>query len=270
MSEPVITSTREDAVAIITLNRPARLNALTSQMHAELRAALAEHAADEQVRVVMLTGAGRAFCAGQDLTAELPLGPDGRADLEETLLREYNPLVLTLADYPKLTIAALNGPAAGAAANIALACDIAIAAQAANLQQAFAKIALLPDAGGTWILPRLVGPRRALALMLTAEPVSAGEALRMGLVAKVFPDESFPADARAFAHTLPPGAPLAHSKEHGPVERPGQTTRRAQLHLQARLRRNWAASDDFRSVHRSAISAKARPSTGCEAGPANR
>jgi len=245
MSEPVITSTREDAVAIITLNRPARLNALTSQMHAELRAALAEHAADEQVRVVMLTGAGRAFCAGQDLTAELPLGPDGRADLEETLLREYNPLVLTLADYPKLTIAALNGPAAGAAANIALACDIAIAAQAANLQQAFAKIALLPDAGGTWILPRLVGPRRALALMLTAEPVSAGEALRMGLVAKVFPDESFPADARAFAHTLAAGAPLAQQAMKQAVRESLDNDLASQLNLEARLQAKLGRSDDF-------------------------
>lgn len=245
MSEPVITSTREDAVAIITLNRPARLNALTSQMHLELRAALAEHAADERVRVVMLTGAGRAFCAGQDLTAEMPLGPDGRADLEETLLREYNPLVLTLADYPKLTIAALNGPAAGAAANIALACDIAIAAQSANLQQAFAKIALVPDAGGTWILPRLVGPKRALALMLTAEPVSAGEALRMGLVAKVFPDESFAADARAFAQTLAAGAPLAQQAMKQAVRESLDNDLASQLNLEARLQAKLGRSDDF-------------------------
>lgn len=245
MSEPVITSTCEDAVAIITLNRPARLNALTSQMHAELRAALAEHAADERVRVVMLTGAGRAFCAGQDLTAELPLGPDGRADLEETLLREYNPLILTLADYPKLTIAALNGPAAGAAANIALACDIAIAAQAANLQQAFARIALLPDAGGTWILPRLVGPKRALALMLTAEPVSAGEALRMGLVAKVFPDESFAADARAFAQSLAAGAPLAQQAMKQAVRESLDNDLASQLNLEARLQAKLGRSDDF-------------------------
>lgn len=245
MSEPVITSTRADSVAIITLNRPDRLNALTSQMHEELRAALAEHAADESVRVVMLTGAGRAFCAGQDLTVELPVGPDGRADLEETLLREYNPLVLMLADYPKLTIAALNGPTAGAAVNIALACDVVVAAQSAFLQQAFAKIALLPDAGGTWILPRLVGPKRALALMLTAEAVSAGDALGMGLVAKVFPDESFAADAGAFAKTLAAGPPLAQQAMKQAIRESLDNDLATQLNLEARLQAKLGRSDDF-------------------------
>ena len=245
MSEPVITSTRADAVAIITLNRPDRLNALTSQMHEELRAALTEHAADESVRVVMLTGAGRAFCAGQDLTVELPLGPDGRADLEETLLREYNPLVLMLADYPKLTIAALNGPTAGAAVNIALACDVVVAAQSAFLQQAFAKIALLPDAGGTWILPRLVGPKRALALMLTAEAVSAGDAQAMGLVTKVFPDESFAADACAFAKTLAAGPPLAQQAMKQAIRESLDNDLATQLNLEARLQAKLGRSDDF-------------------------
>lgn len=245
MSEPVITSTRADSVAIVTLNRPDRLNALTSQMHAELRAALAEHAADESVRVVMLTGAGRAFCAGQDLTVELPVGPDGRADLEETLLREYNPLVLMLADYPKLTIAALNGPTAGAAVNIALACDVVVAAQSAFLQQAFAKIALLPDAGGTWILPRLVGPKRALALMLTAEAVSAGDALGMGLVTKVFPDESFAADAGAFANTLAAGPPLAQQAMKQAIRESLDNDLATQLNLEARLQAKLGRSDDF-------------------------
>lgn len=245
MSEPVITSTRADSVAIITLNRPDRLNALTSQMHEELRAALAEHAADESVRVVMLTGAGRAFCAGQDLTVELPVGPDGRADLEETLLREYNPLVLMLADYPKLTIAALNGPTAGAAVNIALACDVVVAAQSAFLQQAFAKIALLPDAGGTWILPRLVGPKRALALMLTAEAVSAGDAQAMGLVAKVYPDEDFAVQARAFAKTLAAGPPLAQQAMKQAIRESLDNDLATQLNLEARLQAKLGRSDDF-------------------------
>ncbi|MGY6647048.1 MAG: enoyl-CoA hydratase-related protein [Salinarimonas sp.] len=245
MTEPVITNTREGALAIITLNRPERLNALTSQMHLELRAALAEHAADDTVRIVMLTGAGRAFCAGQDLNADMPRGPDGRADLEETLLREYNPLVLTLADYPKLTIAALNGPAAGAAANIALACDIAIASDTALLQQAFAKIALLPDAGGTWILPRLVGPKRALALMLTAEAVPAEEALRMGLVARVFANASFAEEARAFALSLAAGAPLAQQAMKQAVRESLDNDLATQLTLEARLQAKCGRSDDF-------------------------
>ncbi len=245
MTEPVIMNTREGALAIITLNRPERLNALTSQMHVELREALAEYAADDTVRVVMLTGAGRAFCAGQDLNADMPRGPDGRADLEETLVREYNPLVLTLADYPKLTIAALNGPAAGAAANIALACDIAVASDTASLQQAFAKIALLPDAGGTWILPRLVGPKRALAMMLTAEPVPAEEALRMGLVARVFANARFAEEARAFAVSLAAGAPLAQQAMKQALRESLDNDLATQLTLEARLQAKCGRSDDF-------------------------
>ncbi|MCC5978779.1 MAG: enoyl-CoA hydratase/isomerase family protein [Salinarimonas sp.] len=245
MTQPVITSMRDGALAIITLNRPERLNALTSQMHVELRAALAEHAADDAVRVVMLTGAGRAFCAGQDLNVDLPRGPDGRADLEETLLREYNPLVLTLADYPKLTIAALNGPAVGAAANIALACDIAIASDTAMLQQAFSKIALVPDAGGTWILPRLVGPKRALALMLTAEAVSAEEALRMGLIARIFGNARFADEARAFALSLAAGPPLAQQAMKQAVRESLDNDLATQLTLEARLQAKCGRSDDF-------------------------
>ena len=117
---------------------------------------------------LQLTGAGRAFSSGQDLSEDLPRSPDGRPNLGEALDRDYNPLIRRLFNFPKVTIAALNGPAVGASANIALACDVVIAARSAYLQQAFAQIALIPDAGGTWILPRLVGAKRALALMLTA------------------------------------------------------------------------------------------------------
>ncbi len=138
-------------------------------------------AVDHGVKAVVLTGAGRAFSSGQDLTEDLPRDGEGRVDLGPPLERDYNPLVLALATYPKPTIAALNGPAVGAAMNIALACDIVLAARSAMLQEAFARIALMPDAGGTWLLPRLVGPKRALALMMTAEPVPAeGAAPRPG------------------------------------------------------------------------------------------
>ena len=128
-------------------------------MHAELREALDAIEADDAVRVVVLTGEGRAFSSGQDLTEDLPRDDVGRIDLGPPLARDYNPLIRRLVNYPKVTIAALNGPAVGASMNIALACDIVVAARSAYLQEAFAKIALVPDAGGTWILPRLVGPQ---------------------------------------------------------------------------------------------------------------
>src|SRR4028119_166921 len=130
-------------------------------MHAELRAALEICERDEAVRVVVLTGEGRAFSSGQDLTEDLPRDTHGRIDLGPPLARDYNPLVLKLANYPKVTVAALNGPAVGASVNIALACDMVVAARSAYLQEAFARIALIPDAGGTWTLPRPPGPTPA-------------------------------------------------------------------------------------------------------------
>ena len=132
---------------------------------------------------------GPGLLLGQDLTVDLKRDEQGRLDLGPALTRDYNPLVLKLSNYPKPTIAALNGPAVGASMNIALACDIVVAARSAYLQEAFAKIGLIPDAGGTWILPRLIGPKLALALMLSAEPVSAEDAHRLGLVYKVFDDD---------------------------------------------------------------------------------
>jgi len=168
MEFTAIRTATADGVATITLARPERLNAFTSAMHAELRSALDAAESDGAVRCVVLTGEGRAFSAGQDLTEERLPGPDGKTDFGARLERDYNPLVERIYAFPKVTIAALNGPAVGASANIALACDILLAARSAYLQEAFAKIALVPDAGGTWSLPRIVGAKRALALMLTA------------------------------------------------------------------------------------------------------
>ncbi|MCG6122275.1 MAG: enoyl-CoA hydratase-related protein [Microvirga sp.] len=232
-------------IAVITLARPARLNALTATMHAELRAALETCARDDDVRVVVLTGEGRAFSSGQDLTEDLPRGEDGRVDLGPPLERDYNPLILTLADFPKVTIAALNGPAVGAAANIALACDIVIAARSAFLQQAFAKIALIPDAGGTWLLPRLVGPKRALALMLTADPTPAEEALRLGLVYAIFDDEVFPAEAMAFAARIAQGPALAQVLTKQAVRESLSAGLEEQLNREAALQAKCGRSDDF-------------------------
>jgi 2-(1,2-epoxy-1,2-dihydrophenyl)acetyl-CoA isomerase len=174
-------------------------------MHAELRVALDTAEWDDSVRCVVLTGEGRGFSSGQDLSEERLVGPDGQVDVGGRLERDYNPLVRRLYAFAKVTVAALNGPAVGAAANIALACDILLAARSAYLQQAFARIALVPDAGGTWFLPRIVGPKRALALMLTADPVRGDDLERLGLVYKVFDDASFAADVAAFAERLAQG-----------------------------------------------------------------
>jgi len=236
---------RKDGVAVITLDRPERLNALTVAMHADLRSALGICRKDDAVQVVMLTGAGRAFSSGQDLTEDLPRGGDGRIDLEAPLMRDYNPLVLALADFPKITIAALNGPAVGASANIALACDLVVAARSAFLQQAFARIGLIPDAGGTWILPRLVGPKRALDLMLTAGQVSAEEAQRMGLVARVFDDERFAAEAEALAISLARGPGLAQQAMKRAVRESLANDLETQLTLEAQLQAACGRSDDF-------------------------
>lgn len=195
----------EAGVATLTLNRPDKLNAFTAGLHADLRDALAKCAVDKAARVVVITGAGRAFSAGQDLTEDLPRQADGRIDLSGPLARDYNPLITTLMSYPKPVIAAVNGPAVGASMNIALACDIVLATRSAYLQEAFAKIALIPDAGGTWILPRLVGLKRAVALCLTADQVPAEEAQRMGLVYKVFDDAAFAAEVSGFAQRLAAG-----------------------------------------------------------------
>ncbi|WP_243367651.1 enoyl-CoA hydratase-related protein [Microvirga solisilvae] len=245
MSLTTLRCTIEGHVATIALARPDKLNALNGTMHAELRETLDKCEQDENVRVVVLTGEGRAFSSGQDLTENLPKDEKGRIDLGPPLARDYNPLILKLASYPKITIAALNGPAVGASLNIALACDIVVAARSAYLQEAFAKIALVPDAGGTWILPRLVGPKQALALMLTAEPIPAEEAQRMGLVFKVFEDASFAVDVAAFAAAIAAGPGLAQRLTKQAVAQSLSNDLRTQLELEAQLQREAGFSRDF-------------------------
>lgn len=245
MSLLTLRLTRTGSVATITLARSDKLNALNTMMHAELRQALDQYAKDEGVRVVVLTGEGRAFSSGQDLTEDLPRDPEGRLDLGPPLARDYNPLVHRLANYPKVTIAALNGPAVGASMNIALACDIVVAARSAYLQEAFARIALIPDAGGTWILPRLVGPKRALALMLSAEPVPAEEAQRMGLVYKVLDDASFAQDVADFAARLAEGPALAYRLTKQAIAASFDNNLQAQLDLEAALQAEAGFSRDF-------------------------
>jgi 2-(1,2-epoxy-1,2-dihydrophenyl)acetyl-CoA isomerase len=228
----------------LTLDRPDKLNAMTAAMHAALREALDAAEADDAVRVVMLTGAGRAFSSGQDLTEALPRDAAGRIDLAPIVERDYNPLVLRLHRFPKPTVAALNGPAVGASMNIALACDVVIAARSAVLQEAFARIALIPDAGGTWLLPRLVGLKRALALALTADPVGAEAAERMGLVYRVYDDAAFAAEAQGFAEGLAKGPALAQRLAKQAF-RESDSDLEGQLALEARLQAEAGRSADF-------------------------
>ncbi len=191
--------TKENGVGRITLNRPEKYNSFNREMALALQAALDECNNDETVRCIYLSGAGKGFCAGQDLAeATDPQGPE----LEKIVREHYNPIILKLRAIEKPIIAAVNGVAAGAGANIALACDIVLAAKSASFIQAFSKIALIPDSAGTFFLPRLVGMQRALALTMTGDKVSADEAVAMGMIYKSYEDETFEAETLKMAQTL--------------------------------------------------------------------
>jgi 2-(1,2-epoxy-1,2-dihydrophenyl)acetyl-CoA isomerase len=231
-------------VATIALARPDKLNAFTGVMHAELREALIAAETDDAVRCVVLTGEGRAFSAGQDLTEDRLRRDDGAADFGARLERDYNPLVERIYAFPKVTIAALNGPTVGAAANIALACDILLAARSAYLQEAFARIALVPDAGGTWSLPRIIGAKRALALMLTAEQIPADELQRIGLVSKVFDDAAFRDEVMAYARRFATGPAMTYRLIKQAARASERNDLKTQLALEAELQRKAGASAD--------------------------
>lgn len=185
----------DDHVARLTLNRPDRLNSFTVRMHEEVADALDGL---KDARVLVLTGAGRGFCAGQDLN-DRAVAPGEEVDLSESVELYYNPLIRRLAGLPIPVIARVNGVAAGAGANIALACDIVIAARSARFIQSFAAIGLIPDSGGTWVLPRLVGQARALGLALTGEPIDAATAADWGMIWKAVDDEKLDEEVDALA-----------------------------------------------------------------------
>lgn len=194
----------DGAIARITLNRPDRLNSFTAGMHAELREALTKLG---DARVVILTGAGRGFCAGQDLN-DRNVAPGEQVDLGETVERDWNPLIRTLTSQPQPVIARVNGVAAGAGANIALACDMVVAAKSAKFIQSFSAIGLIPDSGGSWHLPRLVGQARAIGIALTGEPITAERAAEWGLIWKAVEDEALDSEVDALAAKLAALPPL--------------------------------------------------------------
>ena len=221
-----------DGVATLTLDRPDALNALTVPLKEALLAAFREIAADEAVRAVVLTGAGRAFCAGQDLRERLE--PDA-LPLADEIRRRYNPLVRAMRELPKPIVGAINGVAAGAGASLAFACDIRIAAEDASFLLAFGRVGLIPDTGATWLLPRLVGWSKAAELALTTEPLSAADAERLGLVARVVPLGELASAAHELAARLATGAPGALALTKRALEVAWTASLEEQLELEAQL-----------------------------------
>jgi 2-(1,2-epoxy-1,2-dihydrophenyl)acetyl-CoA isomerase len=229
-------------VTRITLNRPDRLNSFTAAMHAELREALA-HIGD--ARVVVLTGAGRGFCAGQDLN-DRNVAPGEQVDLGETVERDWNPLVRTLTSLPQPVIARVNGVAAGAGANIALACDMVVAAKSAKLIQSFSAIGLIPDSGGSWHLPRLVGQPRAMGMALTGEPLPAEKAAEWGLIWKAVEDDSLDAEVDTLAERLASLPPLGLAATKQLIRSTWARSLDEELDVQAGEMRRLGFTQDYR------------------------
>ena len=244
MSYETILFEVDAGVARLTLNRPDKLNSFNMQMHGEVRQALAS-IPESGARVLVLSGAGRGFCAGQDLSDRAVAPGSQGVDLGESLENRYNPLVLTLRDLPMPVIAAVNGVAAGAGANIALACDIVIAARSANFVQAFSKLGLIPDSGGTWFLPRLVGDARAVGLTLLGNKLPAEQAAAWGLIWQCVEDAELTAtvDAMARQFAVAPTRGLAATK--AALRRSWQNSFKEQLNVERDVQRELGRSSDY-------------------------
>ncbi|GLQ35147.1 2-(1,2-epoxy-1,2-dihydrophenyl)acetyl-CoA isomerase [Amylibacter marinus] len=246
MSEQTILVSGHADWVEITLNRPDKLNSFNDEMHLALAQALRDAAENPKIRAILLTGAGRGFCAGQDLDGRDPRKMSGPPDLGKTLRTFYNPLVRLIRGVEKPVICAVNGVAAGAGANIAIACDIVIASDKAKFVQSFVNVGLVPDAGGTWSLTKLIGPARAKAWAMTGQPISAEQALDWGLIWQVAPAEKLLEDARALAKKLAaaPTFGLAMTK-HAIHEADGNSFEE-QLELEADLQAKCGCSPDYK------------------------
>jgi 2-(1,2-epoxy-1,2-dihydrophenyl)acetyl-CoA isomerase len=240
MPDQSVIITEAAGVTTLTLNRPAQRNALTARLRQDLLAALI--AAESSARCIVLTGAGTAFCSGQDLAEA---GDPATLDLGRILAEEYEPLLTRLAACPVPTIAAVNGTAAGAGANLALCCDVVIAAESAYFIQSFTRIGLAPDAGGTWRLPRQVGQARAMGAMLFAEPVTARQAADWGMIWAAVPDADFATTISARARHLATGPATAYQAIKTALAASPTNDLSAQLALEARLQSRCGASPDF-------------------------
>jgi 2-(1,2-epoxy-1,2-dihydrophenyl)acetyl-CoA isomerase len=246
MSYETIEFKLDAGIARLTLNRPERLNSFTVAMHDEVRDALSKVTVENGARVLVLTGAGRAFCAGQDLNDRAVAPGSAGVDLGESIEKYYGPLILTLRNLPMPVIAAVNGVAAGAGANIAIACDIVVAARSASFVQAFCKLGLVPDSGGTWSLPRLIGPARAMGLALTGEKLSAERAVEWGLIWRVVDDDALrPTVDQLAAHfAAAPTRGLARTKHA--LYAAWQSDLEDQLNLERDYQRELGMSEDYR------------------------
>ena len=248
----------EGGVARLTLNRPDRLNSFTVQMHGEVADALGKL---EGARCLVITGAGRGFCAGQDLN-DRAVAPGEAVDLGDSVERFYNPLIRKLTSLPMPVIARVNGVAAGAGANIALACDIVIAAKSAKFIQSFAAIGLIPDSGGTWVLPRLVGQARALGLALTGEPLPAEKAAEWGLIWKAVEDEQLDAEVDALAAKFAAGAPRGLAAIKRMIRESWGQSLDQELERQRDAMRELGFSEDYREGVRAFMEKRAPNFTG--------
>jgi len=244
MSDTILVAT-DGPLRTITLNRPDKLNAFNEDMHLAFRAALEAARDDDGCRAVLLTGAGRGFCAGQDLGDRDPAKGEV-PDLGETLRTFFNPNIRLIRDMPKPIIAAVNGAAAGAGANIALACDIVLAARNAKFLQAFARIGLIPDAGGSWTLTQLVGPARARGLAMLAEPLSADVAAEWGLIWKAVDDEVLMTEATDMAARLANGPTTGLTLTKQAILAATESTLEEQLDREAELQARAGTTADYR------------------------
>ena len=228
----------------ITLNRPDRLNSFNEEMHLALRDAITS-ARDNGKRAILLTGAGRGFCAGQDLGDRDPSKMTGKPDLGHTVSVFYAPLVRLIRSLEFPVVCAVNGVAAGAGASLCLACDIVVAAESAKFIQSFAKVGLIPDSGGSWHLPRLLGEARAKGLALTAEPLPATKAADWGLIWKAIPDDALLQEARALTERLSNGPTLGFGLTKMSIQAAATDTLEAHLDLEAKAMKTCGESDDY-------------------------
>ncbi len=243
MSETILTEDHGDWLEVV-LNRPDRLNAFTDEMHLALRAAL-ERARDQGKRALLLTGAGRGFCAGQDLGDRNPDAMDAPPDLGRTVRKFYAPLVNLIRALEFPVVCAVNGVAAGAGANLSLAADIVLAAESAKFIQSFSKVGLIPDTGGTYHLPRLLGEARAKGLALTGEPLSAQQAADWGLIWKCLPDAELVTEARALTARLAAGPTLGLGLTKSLIQSSGGYTLADQLEREAEAMKTCGESADY-------------------------
>jgi 2-(1,2-epoxy-1,2-dihydrophenyl)acetyl-CoA isomerase len=245
MNYETIRFSLDTAVARITLNRSDRLNSFTNQMHAELRDAIARCVPDG-ARVLVITGAGKGFCAGQDLNDRAVTPGQAAVDLGESVEKSYAPLVTSIRDLPMPVLAAVNGVAAGAGCNFALACDLVVATESASFLQPFCKLGLIPDTGGSYFLPRLVGTQRAMGLALLGDKLSAKRAAEIGLIWECVPDAEFQSRIDAIATQLASGPTMGYARTKQAIYESANHTLAEQLALEGNLMRECGFSDDYR------------------------